>query len=417
MSVLLKIKDFFSKNSISDCKIAVALSGGTDSTALFFLLLELAKSFNLQICALHINYNLRGKDSEDDEKFVRKLCEENDVELFVKFMDMSKFLSKIEETARNERYKFFSEMQKEKNIKYVATAHNANDQAETLLFRLARKTGILGATSIMPIREDGIIRPLLNVTRNEIITYLTENKHFWRNDKTNADVKFSRNRIRANVIPELEKINPAAVINIAQFCDFLRKFAEKNEKLSEFLINKKEKIDIIKEKCYENGLILNENHCANIEKCKENTGAIILLPDFKMFVLKNLLFFKKNGDNSFEIKEITIKEEDKNLFVGKLWKIVILDEIPKKGENFAVIQKSDYPLKIKKLSTNDYLKNDEKTAFERMKKVGLSKFERENSPAIFSSNGDLLAAAFVSWKFDNKVKGFRWLKVENVVEY
>jgi hypothetical protein len=256
-----------------------------------------------------------------------------------------------------------------------------------------------------------------DLTRNEIITYLTENKHFWRNDKTNVDVKFSRNRIRANVIPELEKINPAAVINIAQFCDFLRKFTEKTEKLSEFLINKKENIDVIKEKCYEKGLVLNENHCANIVTCKENTGAIILLPDFKMFVLKNLLLFKKNGDNFLEIQEITIKEEDKNLFVSNLWEIVILDETPKKGENFAVVQKSDYPLKIKKLSPNDYLKNDEKTAFERMKKVGLSKFERENSPAVFSSNGNLLAAAFVSWKFDNKVKGFRWLKVENVVEY
>ena len=417
MSVFLKVKDFFSKNSISDCKIAVALSGGTDSTALFFLLLEIAVPFNLQIYAVHINYNLRGKDSEDDEEFVRKLCEENNVELFVKIMDMSKNLSKIEETARMERYKFFSEIQKEKSIKYVATAHNANDQAETLLFRLARKTGILGASGITPVREDGIIRPLLNVTRNEIISYLTENKHYWRIDETNADVKFSRNRIRANVIPELEKINPAAVVNIAQFCDFLRKFVEKTEKVNEFLIDKRESVDAIKEKCYENGLILNENHCANIEKCKENTGAVVLLPDFKMFVLKNLLLFRKSGDNFLEIEEISVKEDDNNLFVGNLWKIVILDETPKKGENFAVVQKSNYPLKIKKLLSKDYLKNDGKTAFERMKKNGVSKFEREYSPAVFASNGDLLAAAFVSWKFDGNVKGFRWLKVENVGEY
>ncbi|MCL2844175.1 MAG: tRNA lysidine(34) synthetase TilS [Chitinivibrionia bacterium] len=434
MDILSKTKDFFIKNEIKNCKIGVAFSGGADSTALFLLLLDITPIFNLELCAIHVNYNLRGQDSAADEIFVRKLSEKHGLKIFVKSADLSQTKSNLEEVARNERYDFFRELQKEENIKYIATAHNANDQAETLLFRLARKTGIAGAAGIPPIREDGIIRPLLHTTRSEILEYLAQKNQTFREDKTNADVKFSRNRIRANIIPELEKINLNAVLNIVQFCDFVRgdgRFS-KSSNISSFLIDKETCIDEIRETCYENGLILNFAHCTSIEACKTNTGATVLLPDFTMFVLKNALFFTKFGENSINIEETQITENDKILHISDLWKIEIMDKMPPKGENYAVIQKSDFPLQVKKLSALSFvatkrgeqrppqdsplhcvcLKNDTKTVNERMKKAGVSKFERENSPAVFSASGELLATAFVAWKFDGGGEGFRWLRVE-----
>lgn len=411
---LLKIRKFFKKYEVQNCNIAVAFSGGTDSTALFYMLLEISHKFNLQISAIHINYHLRGKDSDGDEKFVRELCQKHNIELFVKDADISGNPSKTEETARNIRYEFFSEIRSESQIKFIATAHNANDQAETLLFRLARKSGIAGACGILPIREDGIIRPMLNITRSEILSYLAKNKYDYREDKTNSDVKFSRNRIRANVIPELEKINPAAVLHLAQFCEIMQK--QNNSKISDnsnFFVEKTAEISQISELCFENGLILSEKNLEQIENSKNNTGATVLLPNFKMFVLKNSLFFAKNGTKLCEIEEKTIDENSKSFVLSNFWKVEISDKKPQKGENFAVILKDDFPLKVKKLSENLFLKNDTKTAFERMKKAGLSKFERENSPAIFSSNGDLLAVPFVSWKFDGKSEAFRWVRVRD----
>jgi hypothetical protein len=178
------------------------------------------------------------------------------------------------------------------------------------------------------------------------------------------------------------------------------------------LIDKETCIDEIRETCYENGLILNFAHCTSIEACKTNTGATVLLPDFTMFVLKNALFFTKFGENSINIEETQINETDQSLYIDNFWKIEIMDKMPPKGENYAVIQKSDFPLQVKKLSADFCFKNDKKTANERMKKAGVSKFERENSPAVFSANGETLAAAFTAWKFDGSGEGFRWLRIE-----
>jgi len=420
MDILSKTKDFFTERSINNCRVGVAFSGGADSSALLLLLSEIAPLFNLEICAVHVNCNLRAEESANDEIFVRKLSLKYKIPLFVKNADLSELRSRIEECARNERYGFFAKLQKEENIKFIATAHNANDQAETLLFRLARKTGILGAGGISPFREDGIIRPLLNSDRREILSYLKQKKQPFCTDKTNSDTKFSRNRIRANIIPELEKINPNAVANIAQFCDFARKISEtqakrKTSELSAFFTAKEESIENIREKCYENGLILSDSHCKSIENCKNNTGASLLLPNFTMFVLKNAVYFTKSGEKSVSVKERQINENEKILYIDNFWKIEITDKMPQKGENYAVVQRSDFPLQIKKLPSESRLKNDLKPVNERMKKAGLSKFERENSPAVFSSNAELLAAAEVSWNFKGDGEGFRWLKVRQEV--
>lgn len=400
------IKKFLNKYDVKNCKVAVAFSGGTDSTALFYMLQEIKAEFNLEISAIHINYHLRGDDSNNDEKFVRELCKKNSVELFVKNAALSENSSKTEENARIIRYDFFEEIRLEKQIKFIATAHNANDQAETLLFRLARKSGILGARGILPIRNDCIIRPMLEITRSEILKYLNENNYGFREDKTNSDVKFSRNRIRANIIPELEKINPSAVLHLAQFCEIMQNF-DINGRFGaiapvKFFAEKTTEISQIRELCFENGLVLNEKHLEQIENCKKNTGAVVLLPNFKMFVLSNSLFFAKNGTKFCETD---------------FWQTEISDEMPPKGEDFAVLSKDDFPLKYDKLNENSCLKNDSKTAVERMKKAGLSKFERENAAAIFSAKGDLLAVPFVSWKFDGKTEAVKWLRIKNVENY
>jgi hypothetical protein len=259
---------------------------------------------------------------------------------------------------------------------------------------------------------------MLEITRTEILSYLSENKYIYREDKTNSDVKFSRNRIRANIIPELEKINPSAVLHLAQFCEVMQNFENFGRPQGtplHFLTEKTAETSEIREICFENGLILNEKHLEQIENCKKNTGTVVLLPNFRLFVLSNSLFFMKNGTKFCEIEEKIIDEDQKSFVAGKFWQVEILDKQPQKGENFAVVQKNDFPLKIKKLNKNLCLKNDTKTAFERMKKAGLSAFERENSPVLISVTGDLLAVPLVSWKFDGSGDGVKWVRIRHFV--
>jgi hypothetical protein len=215
----------------------------------------------------------------------------------------------------------------------------------------------------------------------------------------------------------LEKINPAAVRHLAYFCEIMRNLNCKEKRTrNNFLIKKDENFENVKNICFENGLVLSEIHFRNIEENRRKTGNVSLLPDgFKLFVLKNFLLFIKNTD-FLEIPERTVDENCRKIAVNDLWEIIISDKLPQKGENAAVVSKSDYPLKIKKLSKNDFLKNDAKPAFERMRKAGLSKFERENSPAVFDSCGNMLAAAYCFWKFDKYSEGFRWLVIRNASE-
>ena len=206
--------------------VLAAVSGGADSVALLYALLEIQQTFSLDISVCHINHNLRGKDSQKDEEYVRKLCESLNLPLFCYSVDVetAKQGHSLEEAARNVRYAHFYKC----GIKKIALGHNLNDNAETLLLRLCRGTGLSGLGGIPPVRkgEYTIIRPLIETSRASIEDFLQKKGVDYRTDQSNFDINFSRNRIRHDVLPVLQKINPQAIKNLAKSAELLRKDGE-----------------------------------------------------------------------------------------------------------------------------------------------------------------------------------------------
>lgn len=187
--------------------VVAAVSGGSDSMAMLSVLNAIKDEYKINLCAAHVNHCLRGEDADSDERFVHKKCAELGIELFVKRADIAKMAAEqgigFEECGRNVRYDFFNSLG-EKVI--IATAHNLSDRAETFLFNFARGSSLRGLCSIPPVREN-IVRPLIDCTKAEILDFCEQNSVEYVTDATNTDVKYSRNRIRHNVITELQKIN------------------------------------------------------------------------------------------------------------------------------------------------------------------------------------------------------------------
>ncbi len=197
--------------------VIAALSGGADSVSLLYALNSLKEKYSLNIKAAHLNHNLRGAEAERDEKFVRSLCENLKIELFVKSVDIKKIAEteKIgtELAGRNERYKFFSGLSEKYGAK-IATAHNADDNLETVIFNLIRGAGINGMSGIKPVR-DNIIRPLIRLSRTEIESYIEENSLSYVTDSTNLTDDYTRNKIRHSLVPIMKEINPNVLKNVA----------------------------------------------------------------------------------------------------------------------------------------------------------------------------------------------------------
>lgn len=189
----------------------VALSGGADSIALALMM----KEAGLNIHALHCNFHLRGEESERDEKFVSHFCHKNDIPLYVCHFD-TRTLAKehgvsIEMEARELRYNWFAEQALKQNAEAICVAHHKDDQAETLLLNLIRGTGLRGLSAMHPdrtIKGLRILRPLLGITKQEILDYLSSRQQDYVTDSTNLERDALRNRIRLDVLPLLRELNP-----------------------------------------------------------------------------------------------------------------------------------------------------------------------------------------------------------------
>ena len=191
--------------------VLCALSGGADSMAMLTCLLEAAQSRRLTILAAHYNHQLRGAESQRDEDFVRAWCESQNISLTLGRGDVrtaaAQAGSGLEETARAMRYAFLADCAETLGATAIATAHNADDNAETLLLHLVRGTGLDGLTGIPP-RRGLLIRPLLSVSRQQIQDYLTLRGVPHVEDSSNADPAYARNRLRLEVMPVLRDLNP-----------------------------------------------------------------------------------------------------------------------------------------------------------------------------------------------------------------
>lgn len=216
-----KILEFMQEHHMAeegDCILA-AVSGGADSLCLLLILLELQQAMNFRLCAVHVEHGIRGDDSRADAFFVENFCREHQVPCRIFHCDALEYSRKhkmtVEEGARKLRYGFFDRAAGEFGADKIAVAHNRNDCAETMLFHLARGTGLRGMCGILPVRGR-IIRPLLCVERREIEAYLASVRQPFCLDKTNEELDYARNKLRRQVFPILEEVNSQAVAHMNQ---------------------------------------------------------------------------------------------------------------------------------------------------------------------------------------------------------
>lgn len=205
-----KVMSYIKDNNLikSGDKVLVALSGGPDSVCLLNILYNLKAELNIEVGAAHLNHLLRDKDAFEDEEYVKTLCKSLDIPCFVKRVDINKYSKdkkmSSEMAGREARYNFFDDIVKDEGYTKIATAHNANDQAETILFRLMRGSGIEGLCGIK-VRRDKIIRPILCLSRKEVEEYIEINNLKPRIDKTNFEKIYNRNKIRLDMIPYIKE--------------------------------------------------------------------------------------------------------------------------------------------------------------------------------------------------------------------
>lgn len=201
-------------------KICVAVSGGSDSVALLHYLNALKKENGYSLSAVHCEHGIRGEDSLADMQFVKSLCEEWGVELYIFQEDCPararRDKESLETAARNFRYQSFRALIREGKADYIATAHHKNDEAETVLFRLARGTS-LGGMSAMKEENGYLLRPFLKWSKKDINAYIQEYGLSFCEDKTNLETDATRNKIRLEVLPKLEEAVSGATENIARF--------------------------------------------------------------------------------------------------------------------------------------------------------------------------------------------------------
>lgn len=201
-------------------KVLVTLSGGADSVALLRLLLSMGYTCE----AAHCNFHLRDKESDRDEAFVRRLCHESGVLLHIEHFDTTQYAAKkhisIEMAARELRYEWFETLRRKREASVIATAHHKDDSVETVLLNLIRGTGINGLLGIRP-RNGNIVRPLLCLSREEIIAYLQYIDQDYVTDSTNLLDEYTRNKIRLNLLPLMKEINPSVKESIIRTTNYL----------------------------------------------------------------------------------------------------------------------------------------------------------------------------------------------------
>jgi tRNA(Ile)-lysidine synthase len=206
-------------------RVGVGVSGGADSVSLLHVLFELAPRWNLHLSVLHLDHRLRGEESREDARFVEQLAAELGLPFSLAEVDIAGLARErgenLEQCARDERRRFFSEFLQSSALDRVAVGHTRSDQAETVLFRFLRGSGTAGLAGIRPVTKEGLVRPLIGVERDVVEQFLRERKIAWRQDSTNASLEFARNRIRHDLLPALRREwNPAITEMLAHTAEW-----------------------------------------------------------------------------------------------------------------------------------------------------------------------------------------------------
>lgn len=243
--MITEFKKFISDNDLfspSD-KILLAVSGGIDS----MVMAKLYYLLDYKIGIAHCNFSLRGTESDEDEELVRQYAQINDIPFHTTRFNTLQFAANngisIQMAARELRYEWFEKIRLQYGYDYISVAHNLNDNIETMLINLIRGTGLAGMAGMKPV-INRIVRPLLFATRNDIQTFRNENNIEFREDRSNSDTKYIRNKVRHQIIPVLKEINPSVELTLNETAE---RFSGLNEALAEFINQLRKKISEEKE--------------------------------------------------------------------------------------------------------------------------------------------------------------------------
>ena len=304
MDLEQKAEKLIKEYNMIDCgdNVLVAFSGGGDSSALLFFLINYIDYLNgdkkdkkNKIFAAHMNHMIRGEDADNDEKFAVEICEKYNVKIFTEHKNIPEIAKEskksIEEAARDERYDFFRRVTQSigGNVK-IATAHTASDNAETVIFNLSRGCGLNGLAGIAPVKKN-IIRPFLSCSKEDILGYCEKNNISYVEDRTNSDENYTRNFIRHNIASRLkEKFNNLdenifkTTEIIRDNSDFLDSCAGDMLKDCANKSNKSDGIDI-------DSLLTSHKalRCAVITKLYENA----VFPDIKKLEFRHILYIEE----------------------------------------------------------------------------------------------------------------------------
>ena len=344
-----KVIRFIQSQSLIDRgdKVLVALSGGPDSVFLLYFLIKFRKKYKLELAAFHLNHKLRGKNSDDDSRFCRHLCKNLNIPLYGTARNVNAISKKLrislEEAGRITRYRLLDEVCRKNNFTKIATAHIQDDNTETVLLNLIKGSGVTGMTGI-PEKRGNIIRPLLTISKDEILDYLYFKNIKYRVDESNLSDFYERNFLRLNIIPLLkEKLNPSldeTIFNSSfvfkSLKDFLEKYVDKF--LSEVIVKVRSGliIDIIKLNEYHNTVISeslrksvfdNWNVNLNFDDIKRIINLISKQPGMMIELSGNLVALKdrstlilsKKKQNAPESKNVIQVGQSINLKHGKLF--------------------------------------------------------------------------------------------------
>ncbi|MFY7672039.1 tRNA lysidine(34) synthetase TilS [Tenacibaculum sp. MEBiC06402] len=396
---------------INQKKILVATSGGVDSVVLVHLL----HSLDYKIALAHCNFKLRGKESDLDAELVVNLGNELNCETFVQTFNTADYAEEnkvsIQVAARELRYKWFSDIVNENDIDYIATAHHADDNLETFLINLSRGTGLDGLTGI-PEKNGKIIRPLLPFTKSDIIEYAQSNSLKWREDQTNSETKYVRNKVRHHIIPSLKELNPSLLDNFSKTVNFLKQsrviIDEKIEEVLEeiqtkegdilkFNIEKMLKLKNQKAFLFEVFKRYNFTEWDNVfELIKAQSGKIIyskshvLLKDRDYLLLKEL---KKEDDN---ISKFYIEEDVEEINNPIKLSIKNTDKKRTVSKNYVLVNKNlvTFPIILRKWEEGDFFYPTGMTGKKKVSKFfkdeKFSKFKKDKTWLLCNANNDII---------------------------
>ena len=400
------LKEFFSicdKLNFSNKKLLVAVSGGVDSMVLCCLL----KKLNLDFSIAHVNYNLRGNDSYLDEKLISEYSNKNQIDLFLKNVDLSDENNSIQNKAREIRFSFFNEILSKYNFDFILTAHHLDDNIETIFLNISRGKKI-SVFSGMNVVNDNIIKPLLFIEKKDILNYAKQNNVLWREDKSNVQNKYFRNYIRNILIPSFRKTNNNYKSNFidlffkAQKIKFLKNLYFKNE-LSKVFTQKNDvmvtqksfwknfKVNDIEFEYYRNFNFFNAIEIFNLIRSDSGkfieSSTHIILSNRKELIIK-------------EISKINYKQNSYKIDIGMNNKPIRINisKIPKplkqKENKIYISKKVDLPLKIRKWKNGDFFypigMTGKKKVSKFFKDQKMSIFDKKNQWLLTSNNDDII---------------------------